>query len=230
MKAVKINEIYSYIEQNGIVSVTNLEDILKVPRTTLLRYLNELVNDGKIIKTFGEVQIRKSHKESLAFGRVNDNKKTKQTIALKAIEYIKDGDVIFLDAGSTTFYLAKLLSNKDITIYTNNLLLTSLINEEYKPIINFLPGKVNKKTLAIASIQTLSALDELSFDKSFIGFNSLIDDELSTTNIEEATVKKNVIKRTKPINAYVLGRKSKSVERAKFKFASKNEVKIISED
>lgn len=230
MKSVKISEIYNYIKNKETVSVTSLEKDLKVPRTTLLRYLNELVNEGKIIKTFGEVQIRKSHKESLVAGRVNDNQKVKQAIALKAIKYVNDGDVIFLDAGSTTFYLAKQLANKEITIYTNNLLLTTLINEEYLPTINFVPGEVNKRTLAIASVQTIEALDGILFDKSFIGFNSLVGKELSTTNIEEATLKKTVIKNTKQGNSFVLGRTSKSAERSKYKFASKEEVKIITEE
>lgn len=230
MKSVKISEIYNYIKNKETVSVTALEAELKIPRTTLLRYLNELVNEGKIVKTFGEVQIRKSHKESFALGRVNDNQKSKQAIAAKVADQINDGDVIFLDAGSTTFYLAKLLAHKHITIYTNNLLITTLLNEDYSPTVNFVPGEVNKKTLAIASAQTIGAINELTFDKSFVGFNSFVDKEFSTTNIEEATVKKAVIKRTKKSNAFVIGRKTKTVEKAKYKFASKEEVKLISED
>lgn len=228
MKILKKEQILHIIQAEKVLKVATLEKKVKLPRSTLLRYLRELENSGYIVKTFGEVSVRKSHLESPAQGRLESHRKQKTQIAQHALQTIKEGEIIFVDAGSTTFHFLKLLRDKKLIIFTNSLLVANFMTSEFVPEIYLIPGKINKKTLAVASSRSVDTLTSLSFDKSYLGFNSLINGLYSTTNEPESIIKKIVIKQTKT-NSYVLGRKNKSTKKAHFAFCHEKDVVAITE-
>lgn len=227
MKFSKIEEIKKMINDNKIVKVIDIENKLNIPRTTLLRYLNNLENEGFLVKSFGEVKLRTSSLESFAMQRLKEDVDYKRKIADKAIKKINDGDVIFIDGGSTTYYIAEKLKDRNVSIFTNSLILMPLINSSYVPSITIVPGRINKKTLVSASSSSIMFIKDLIFDKSFIGFNSFVDNWYSTTNEDEAILKQVVIQQTKPKNSYVVGNKNKSEQKAGYSFANKSNVELI---
>ncbi|CAM9144010.1 DeoR/GlpR family DNA-binding transcription regulator [Mycoplasma marinum] len=230
MKIEKVKKILDIIKERKMVSVTNLQKELNIPRTSLLRYLSELEENGEITKTFGEVKIRESHRESWATGRTKTHKTEKGNIAKIVSELIKEGEVIFIDGGTTTFKIAKELHDKKIIIYTNNLLVSSLINPDYKPEVVFVPGKINKNTLCAASIETIKYIETINFSKSFLGFNSMVDGNFSTTNSEEAFVKQSVANSTKKQGIYLVGGSYKiDSKAAQYSFGTRDNVTLITE-
>ena len=227
MKFQKKELILKKIIKNKYIKVSVLEEFFSIPRTSLLRYLSQLEQEGKIIKSFGEVKIRDSHEETKAMPRLQSHVKDKISIAKKVSILIKENDIIFLDAGSTTYYVAKELKNRNIIIYTNNFLIANIIDSTYKPIISFIPGTLNKTTLATASSASILYLSGIHFDKSFIGFNSYIDGIYSTTNEDESILKKTAIQQTLKNNSYAIGRLHKSDKKSKYDFANKIELKLL---
>ncbi len=230
MKIEKINNILRIVQDKVNVSVSNLEKELSIPRTTLLRYLNELERKGHIIKTFGEVRLRNSFEESFAINRKKTHIKEKESIAKIVSELINNGEVIFLDGGSTNLQIAKKLFDKEIVIYTNNLLLTKLVNKEYKPQIYFVPGAANRNTLTTASVETIKYIETIKFNKSFIGFNSFSEGKFATTNSEEAFIKKAIFKSTIDSNSYIVGGSYKiNTQSSQYIFLDKKNVSLITE-
>ena len=217
------------IKEHENIKVSKLEKISKVPRTSLLRYLKELESQGKIVKFFGEVSLRKSSIESNAWPRINSSKTEKNKIAQLAAKKIKNGDIIFLDGGSTTYYLALKLYDRQISIYTNNILLANIVNDQYVPIVYFLSGKVNPKTLAISSAETILSIQKNKFDKCFLGFNSFNKQYFYTTNQDESAVKRAIISVTNPNGVFIIGRSSKEFDDAKFAFSPFSFTKLITE-
>ena len=54
----------------------------------------------------------------------------KQLIARRALDFIQDNTVLFLDPGSTILYLAKYLRlRKGLTVVTNSLAIASMVSE-----------------------------------------------------------------------------------------------------
>ncbi|WFQ91506.1 Glucitol operon repressor [Mycoplasma feriruminatoris] len=225
----RYKEILKIVEKEEIISVDKLSTSLNIPLTSLRRYLKELEFRHKIIKTHGEVR---SNKTSLIVEDYLDNKliinvQAKQLIALKALKKIRPRTCIFLDSGSTAYYLAKIL-NPDLRlkIVTNSFLnVQELAKNDHKDIY-LIGGKYDPVTSSILGYQAINDLKNYAFDASFIGINA-IDDEnnIYTTSDEHAQLKIQVIKNSNI--AYGLVDKSKKHSRSFYKFASTSDLELI---
>lgn len=150
-------------------------------------------------------------------------------IAQKTLSKISDGDIIFLDAGTTAGIVAELLNSSllNLTIVTNSVShLTKLNNERLT--VYLLGGRVKKVTDAIVGSQTLEQLANYRFNIAFIGTNGFDENHgLMTPDHEEAAVKKLAIKQIQ--KAYVLADSSKNGQMSFVKFAELSDVELITE-
>ena len=85
---------------------------------------------GILSKTYGGAELIKTNTNITSFSqRFNRNSEAKKKIANKAKTLINDGDVIFLDQSSTSYYLAReIINNPSITVVTNNVEILSLFS------------------------------------------------------------------------------------------------------
>ena len=114
VKFMKITSetIYNAICKNGVVKVTDLARQYNLSASTVRRKLDELEKDGLITRTHGGVKSVEDDLTVTSFAtRVHTNVAEKRRIALKAIKLIREGDVIFLDASSTTYFLTEYLKS-----------------------------------------------------------------------------------------------------------------------
>lgn len=123
-------EILDYIERNDCVSIKELSNLFSVSEATIRRDLDDLSDAGFVERTHGgAMRIDRSTAYEL-----NHSKKLelmlneKKRIGNKAVEYVRDGDTIFLDTGTTTYCIANnLWSLKDLTVITNDLFIASSV-------------------------------------------------------------------------------------------------------
>ena len=115
--------IYNAICKNGVVKVTDLARQYNLSASTVRRKLDELEKDGLITRTHGGVKSVEDDLTVTSFAtRVHTNVAEKRRIALKAIKLIREGDVIFLDASSTTYFLTEYLTEfSKIKVITNGI-------------------------------------------------------------------------------------------------------------
>ena len=115
--------IYNAICKNGVVKVTDLARQYNLSASTVRRKLDELEKDGLITRTHGGVKSVEDDLTVTSFAtRVHTNVAEKRRIALKAIKLIREGDVIFLDASSTTYFLTEYLNEfSKIKVITNGI-------------------------------------------------------------------------------------------------------------
>lgn len=87
------------------------------------RDLNELEKRGLVKRLHGGVVLLDgANRELPLYVREQQNVEAKRVIAGKAAHYLRDGQVIFLDASSTVMFLIKYLEAfKSLTIITNGL-------------------------------------------------------------------------------------------------------------
>lgn len=187
--------ILEILNQNDVVKIDDLLKIFpEISPSTLRRDLKELENKRKIetlagggvkkISTMSEIPI--SHRSE----HFSDEK---EKIAKIAADLVQDGDVIYLDSGSSCTSLFRELLGKKITIYTTNLGIFKYTDGFAGEII-VLGGRFNPMNHSLTGPYTESMLNELYFNKSFLGINS-IDEKLGamTPSIEEA-IKKRLVK------------------------------------
>ncbi|MFV0396317.1 MAG: DeoR/GlpR family DNA-binding transcription regulator [Coprobacillaceae bacterium] len=133
----------------------------------------------------------------------------KERICCFAAELIQDGDCIYLDGGSTVFYLLSYLHNKKIKIVTNNQLIISKIDEDFLPEVIFIGGQYLSKYNMTVGAKSLEELVKYNFDHAFIGCTgfSFVNDCIYTAEIDTLAIKEVVIQ--KSLHTHLLADASK---------------------
>jgi len=94
------------------------------------RDLTLLEKQGNVRRVFGGVILLESDQKDLPFYGHTTEEASKESIALKAIELINNGDVIMLDASSTANALIRHLNRfKGLTVITNSAITTGGLQE-----------------------------------------------------------------------------------------------------
>lgn len=77
-----------------------------VSPSSITRKLTELEKDGLVMRTHGGVKSINDDESGLSFfTRKHSNALEKRLIAIKALKLVYDGDMIFLDSPSTSYFL-----------------------------------------------------------------------------------------------------------------------------
>ena len=134
-KIERQEKILDYINQKGSVSNAELSETFKVSKVTIRTDIEELAIKGYISKTHGGAVGRAiGISTEIPYDIKSESRiKEKKGIAQRAATYIKEGNVIIIDSGSTTFQLVEFLPN-NITIITNDILLALEVIKQKKDI------------------------------------------------------------------------------------------------
>jgi len=178
------------LEKKQTVKIQELVDETAASESTIRRDLTELESQQKLERVFGgAILTGRNLKEQSITDKSTLNLTEKIQVAQAAAELIKDGDSVFLDAGTTTFQMIPFLQNKDLVIVTNGLTLVDTLNE-YGITTYLIGGLFKSKTSAFVGSQTIQAMKNYRFDICFLGINGLhIEYGYTTPDPEEAAVK-----------------------------------------
>ena len=167
------NKIIEGINQNNTIIVSDLSKEYQVSEETIRRDLEKLQDQGYLIRTYGGAILPNDKKTDLpAKIRESLNKDAKIKIARKAATYISDGDCIFIDASSSSFYLAKEIKNKRITVITNAVnVINELTNEKSISLIAT-GGKFYSSHLAFFGPLARRAIEQFNPGKLFFSVNN----------------------------------------------------------
>jgi DeoR/GlpR family transcriptional regulator of sugar metabolism len=173
-KHFRKEEVLDYIKDRGVCSVDELQTRFAVSISTIHRDLNILEREGRIDKYYGKVTIKD---ESVLYrSRIRVNVELKRRVAQKALDYIENGDCLFLDNSTTTYYLAEALcesSFQDILVVSNSALVIDLFLKTKS--IGFVStgGKLNKDFDSFVGPQALRTINEFNGDKYFFSTSSI---------------------------------------------------------
>lgn len=153
-------KILELLEAQGAVTVSNLSAVLSVTEETVRRDLEKLEKQEALRRTHGgAVPIDESTYEFSLEKRKGKNTDEKQQVAEIALSHIVSGDTIFLDASTTTFFIAKGLKKmNNVTVITNSI-----------RVVAELANVPEIKTIAVGGI--------VSDNQSFVG--SLAENSIS---------------------------------------------------
>ena len=190
-------QILNLLEEIGTLNVGDLADRFAVSVVTIRKDLDELESEGFLQRTFGgAVFSHRSRFNRSFFERVQIHRQEKRAIAAAALEYIKDGDTIILDAGTTTLALAQLLKEqvKSAFIITCSVPVALELSSAGYDIL-LLGGLVRNKSLALLGRETLTTLDRYSADKAFLGSSGFTAEKgHSTPNPDDAQIKEAIMR------------------------------------
>lgn len=173
-KHFRKEEVLDYIKDRGVCSVEELQTSFAVSISTIHRDLNILEREGRINKFYGKVTIKD---ESVLYrSRIRVNVELKRRVAQKALDYIENGDCLFIDNSTTTYYLAEVLcesSFQDILVVSNSALVIDLFLKNKS--IGFVStgGKLNKDFDSFVGPQALRTINDFNGNKYFFSTSSI---------------------------------------------------------
>jgi DeoR family fructose operon transcriptional repressor len=176
------------VEERGSADVGELAELLQTSEMTVRRDLVQLAASGLIYRTRGGAM-----KVSLAtYKHTFANKTTvhaerKDYICQLAAQDIQEGDVIFMDCGSTVFRLCQFIRNKRITVVTNSLpIVAELMTSDVS--VNLVGGEVDKERQAVHGLMAEEHMARYHANRAFIGVDGLsLDHGLSANSEKEAS-------------------------------------------
>ena len=207
LKSERKKLILEELSKYKIVSLEKLVGLLDTSESTVRRDLDELESENKLRRVHGGAELPHSLQEEETIQEKSvKNLQDKKLIAQKASSLIKEKDVIFVDAGSTTAFLIKELEQKDITVVTNSIHhAVQLVDKQIPTVI--IGGGVKMTTDASIGGVALNQINQLHFDRAFIGMNGVDEGYFTTPDMEEGAVKRAILENAK--QTYVLADSSK---------------------
>ncbi len=184
---------------NKVFSV-ELSELLQVSDDTIRRDLNDLAQEGKIIKVHGGAMSR-SFAAPFSTENISYAIEAKQQIAQKALSLFKNDMVIVTEGGTTMIELAKSIPpHLRVTIITiSPQVAITLAQHEQLNVIG-IGGKLMKNTNLYIGASVVNQLADLRADLCILGANALsAEDGLSDTDWEVVQVKKALIRAAKKV-------------------------------
>ena len=192
------NNILNLLNEKSSVSVSELSKLLKLSEVSVRKLLDSMEQAGQLKRTWGgAVSIYGSLRELSNDEKLPKHLEEKQAIAQAAYDCIQDGEAIFLDSGTTTIQLARLIvsgTKRKIMVATNatNISMELAKATDIQSII--IGGEFRQKIFSCVGYIALMCLEHLYFDKGFITGNHFsLEHGFTTPNLQEAEIKHRVL-------------------------------------
>ena len=202
--------ILESLEQDGKIFVKDLSERFNVSESMIRKDLQALEKQNMLKRTYGgAIQI------------------TRQ------IEMINDNDTIFLDASSISYCIAKLIasSNKKVTIITNMIVLSSIIECTDNINVIYIGGNYNSIVGGTIGSHAINSIKNYHCNKAFVGCGGVNaqNGNLSTSIGEDANTKRVIMDISK--ESYLLVLNQRFNIDAVYNFGKLSEVdSVITED
>lgn len=185
--------ILDELQRNGSVVITDLAERIQVSSMTIRRDLNAMAEDGMVTLEHGGAVLNSGSLFECSISFKNEiNVSEKQRIAAKCMEYINEGDSVFLDAGTTPNELAALLRGKrNISVLTHSLLVANTTATMRNIKLIMCPGEFRENSMAFLGPLTDDFIQHFQIDTLFLSLEGIdLTDGLSVVDVQDAIPKR----------------------------------------
>lgn len=182
-------KILKIVDEQGEADVKALALKVETSEITIRRDLALMAADGLIFRTHGgAMKLSLANIPASFEQKIAANIEQKNYIARLAAQEIRDGDIIFMDCGSTVFRLCQFIKNKQIKVITNSLpVVYELSNTEVS--LNLIGGELDSKRQAIHGQIAVEHIKRYRADKAFMGVDGIsVENGLSAASEKEAEI------------------------------------------
>lgn len=197
LAATRRNKIKEILMKNKSVKVSDLCEMFQVSDETIRRDLEVLEKQGFIERNYGGGVLKKNVIVPPLLFRMEENIEDKEKIANKALEEIKEGMSIFLDAGSTTYQLARSINNmglKNITVVTNGLNIAAELASNTGINLHVTGGNLKNANYSLVGPDTVEYVRRYNLDTAFLAAAGVsLEKGFTTSDIYEAEIKRSML-------------------------------------
>lgn len=167
----RYKEIMKLLEKDNSVKASYLMKKFQVSFETVRRDLEYMEKCGFLRRVYGGAVLSKMESRVQNFSdREKEYINEKKQIAKIAVKYVKEGQSIALDYGTTTMEVARELKNnfENLTIITNSMIIASELSVMPKYTIIVTGGILNSNEFALVGSITSDLINRLHVNKAFI--------------------------------------------------------------
>lgn len=194
-KQHRVEKIIEYLNVYNLVTVEELVKILDVSPATIRRDLIRLDEQGVISRTHGCISLNRFVAEQPTTNeKIILNIREKQLIAEAAMSFVKPGNSIILDAGTTSMALARHFIGMPLQVITVDLHI-ALFLAEFKQIeVMVVGGKVDYSSQSTIGEHGSSLLRNINPDLAFLSCNSWnLEHGVTTPTNNKSALKQDLI-------------------------------------
>ena len=180
----------------ALTRVSRLAEELDVKEETVRRDLEKLENAEALVRTHGgAIPISENSQELSLDKRKKLNIEAKAMLAKEDVKHIVNGDTVFLDASTTTYYIAKEIKNlKNITVVTNSLRVVSELAGLNDIKVLCVGGMAGANQSVVGSMAENNIRDHYFADKLFFSGRGITQNAILYSNEQECFIKISMIK------------------------------------
>ncbi|MEN8173211.1 MAG: DeoR/GlpR family DNA-binding transcription regulator [Chloroflexota bacterium] len=166
--------IQEYLAAHKAARLADLSEMLNASEATIRRDLEKLEETGFLERTHGgAVLSQRLSREPEYQNRLLDSPDAKRLLGKYAAALVEDGDVVFINGGTTTTEIIRhIRPNADITVITNNVFAAMEINHLGFELI-LLGGIYQPVSLSVGGNFAVENLKQVYADKTFIGVDGI---------------------------------------------------------
>lgn len=197
------NILLKELQLNGCVTLREAIEKFGISEATARRLFTRLESKGLGIRSHGKISLPDS---SYNFYRYEASEelyvKEKKQIAEEAVKLLSNGDVLFLDSGTTvclfSMALAETLRQKqlhNIKVFTNSYMIINILNDLAEVVLIGGTYRPNRKDFC--GYMAEKSMKDCHFDKCFLGtdgYNAMAG--FTTTDFESARICETAIERS----------------------------------
>lgn len=193
----RYEKILTLIKKTGFVRAADLNKMFSVSSETVRRDLENLEKEGFVKRVHGGAALEKNNRKYPAFNyREKENEGEKREIADKALSFIKEGDSLALDCGTTTLELAKKLGNnfRKLTILTNSLKVLTVLSGMDEYTIILAGGVFRNNEYSLFGDMTEENLGQFRVDSAFLSVSGIsLEEGITDLRFDELQTQKKML-------------------------------------
>lgn len=169
----RFDAIVEMVDKKGVMNTKDLAQLLGVTETTIRRDCEELEKSGKLIRVHGGAKSINqktilSNRDEKKMKDRTENYEEKCRVCEKAASFVKEGDCIFLDGGTSIAPMVKYLQGKKVKIVTHSHLIAEEFHDSDSEVFVIGGKYIPEYNMVIGPI-ALANLARFNFDCAFFG-------------------------------------------------------------
>lgn len=184
--------IMELLREQKSVEIAELSELFAVAQETIRRDLKRLEDEGALRRTHGGATIEGRQTIAPLSTRAEANRDEKERIGRRALEYIREGDRIIIDGGTTTLQLARALkgNRRSASVVTNALNIALELAGIPELSVDVVGGTLSESSLTLIGPETERAFARYRVSKVFLAASGITAEwGLGISNSFEAAVK-----------------------------------------
>ena len=201
MKHNRLQTITELLARRGYMSVVNLAKAINVSDMTIRRDLEILEREGSIRRIHGGAYIELSMLEVDYNIRETVELEKKKSIGNLAFSIIQPGESIYIDAGSTTSFLASSIDDtKRLTVVTHSIVVAQALINRINVETILIGGKLHAGTKSLIGPLAEESVGKFRYTKAFLGTSGVnLTEGLTISTLEEVSIKRSAALNSKQV-------------------------------